>query len=219
MDNFSIQGLNEQADELIDDLRSVKRPRLYVISGPSGVGKDSVIEEMRAQLPDLHYAVTATTRIRRPGEIAGVHYHFLSTEEFERQVEDAEFLEHATVYGHLYGVPKNRVRTSLQSGRSVVLKVDVQGARSIRELVPQAILIFICPPDMAELLHRLQGRKSDDFDEIMKRLGTATHELTAAQDFDYVVFNDVNATDQAVKTISLIIEAEGHRINQPEITL
>lgn len=213
------EGLNERAEELIEHLRSVRRPRIFVISGPSGVGKDSVIQEMRIALPDLHYAVTATTRSRRPGEIDGVHYYFLPEADFKEQVEVGEFLEHAVVYGNLYGVPKQRVRSALDEGRSVVIKVDVQGAKTIRELIPQAILIFLAPPNMSELLKRMIGRKSDDLDIVARRLNTATHELTAAADFDYVVFNESDQIQDAVGSIATIIKAEQYRIHQPEITL
>lgn len=118
---------DEQADELIEELRSIARPRLIVISGPSGVGKDTVIEQMRLRHPDYSFAVTATTRARRPGEIDGVHYIFMSRSEFEDARERGAFLEWAEVYGHLYGVPKDRVRRALRAGKNVVVKVDVQG--------------------------------------------------------------------------------------------
>ena len=219
IEEFGLEGLNQRADELIDDLRSVSRPRLFVISGPSGVGKDAVIEHMRTALPELYYAVTATTRHRRPGEIDGIHYFFLDEVDFQQQVESGEFLEHAVVYGNFYGVPKGRVRAALQSGKSVVVKVDVQGARSIRELAPQSITIFLAPPDMAELMRRLRGRKSDDFSEVMRRLSTATNELTSAVEFDYVVFNESNRIGQTVEEIATIIAAEGHRVRQPDIML
>ena len=211
--------LNERADELIEELGSVQRPRVFVISGPSGVGKDAVIQEMRAQIPDFHYAVTATTRRRRPGEIDGVHYHFMDPEEFQRLVAENEFLEHATVYGNYYGVPKHRVRNALASGQSVVIKVDVQGAKTIREIIPSAILIFISPPSMSELLHRLRDRKSDDFDVVIQRLNTATQELGAAWDFDYVVFNDTDQLAETVASIATIVRSEKYKINQPEISL
>lgn len=213
------EGLNERANELIDALRSIRRPRMFVISGPSGVGKDSVIQEMRRIMPDFHYAVTATTRQRRPGEIDGVHYYFLSKEEFVEQVEQGEFLEHATVYGNLYGVPKQRLRSAIAAGRDVVVKVDVQGARTIRDIVPQSVLIFVAPPSMAELLQRLRGRKSDDFEVVIRRLNTATHELSAAEEFDYVIFNESDRIEQTVRSIQTIIEAEHHRVHQAEITL
>jgi guanylate kinase len=211
--------LNERADEIIEDLRGLRRPRVFVISGPSGVGKDAVIQEMRVQLPAFHYAVTATTRPRRPGEIDGVHYHFMEIDDFERLVEEGEFLEHAVVYGNLYGVLKQRVRSALSSGQSVVIKVDVQGARTIRAIIPQAILIFIAPPSMSELLHRLRDRKSDDFDVVIARLNTATQELTVASKFDYLVFNETNRLTETVESIATIVNGEEFRIAQMEITL
>jgi guanylate kinase len=219
VNEFELEGLNQRADELIEVLRTVHRPRLYVISGPSGVGKDAVIEQMRLSLPDLYYAVTATTRARRPGEIDGVHYFFLTQDEFEEQVETGEFLEHANVYGNFYGVPKGRVRAAMQDGKSVVVKVDVHGARSIRELIPAAVSIFLAPPDMAELLRRLRGRKSDDFAEVLRRLSTATNELTSATDFDFVVFNESDRIPQTVAQIETIVLAEQMRVKQPDIML
>ena len=218
MDSTSVR-LNERADEIIEELKTGRRPRIFVVSGPSGVGKDAVIQEMRQKLPDFHYAVTATTRRRRPGEIDGVHYHFLERERFEQLVEQGEFLEHAVVYGNLYGVPKQRVRSALAQGQSVIIKVDVQGARTIREIVPEAVLIFIAPPSMSELLHRLRDRKSDDFDVVIRRLNTATQELTAAWEFDYLIFNETDRLDETVEHIATVIHGEGVRINQREITL
>lgn len=219
MTDIGGEGLNERANELIDGLRSVRRPRVFVISGPSGVGKDSVIQAMRDFMPDFHYVVTATTRERRPGEIDGVHYYFLTQEEFDQQVADGEFLEHATVYGNSYGVPKQRVRSALEAGRDVIIKVDVQGARTVRTIIPQAVLIFLAPPSMADLLQRLRGRKSDDFEVVIQRLNTATHELAVASEFDYVVFNEADRIDVTVGDIQTIIEAERFRIAQSEITL
>jgi len=218
VDSTSVR-LNERADEIIEELKTGRRPRIFVVSGPSGVGKDAVIQEMRQKLPDFHYAVTATTRRRRPGEIDGVHYHFLERERFEQLVEQGEFLEHAVVYGNLYGVPKQRVRSALAQGQSVIIKVDVQGARTIREIVPEAVLIFIAPPSMSELLHRLRDRKSDDFDVVIRRLNTATQELTAAWEFDYLIFNETDRLDETVEHIATVIHGEGFRINQREITL
>jgi len=211
--------LNERADEIIEELRSGRRPRVFVVSGPSGVGKDAVIQSMREKLPEYHYAVTATTRSRRPGEIDGVHYHFMEREQFERLVEQGEFLEHAVVYGNLYGVPKQRVRSALASGQSVIIKVDVQGARTIRKIIPEAVLIFIAPPSMSELLHRLRDRKSDDLDVVIRRLNTATQELTAAWDFDYLIINETNRLNETVENIATVLHGESFRINQREITL
>jgi guanylate kinase len=211
--------LNERADELIDQMRRVRRPRLFIISGPSGVGKDAVIERMREEHPDFHYVVTATTRPRRPGEIDGIHYYFMTEDEFTAQHEQDEFLEAAIVYGNWYGVPKGRIRSALQSGKSVVVKVDVQGSATIRQAIPESVLIFLVPPSMSELLGRLKSRKTDDPDVLMQRLSTATRELAAAKSFDFVVFNESDQLDETVKQISAIISAESSRMEQHEITV
>ncbi len=212
-------GLNAQADELIDELRSLPKPRLIVISGPSGVGKDTVIEQMRLHHPDFVFAVTATTRQRRPGEIDGVHYFFMRREEFMSMREQGEFLESAEVYGNFYGVPKDRVRNALGAGKTVVVKVDVQGAASIREMVPEAIFIFLLPPSMAELMHRLRGRKSDDLEGLMTRITTASRELRSVHDFDYIVFNENERLDETLSQIDAIMRAENCRVRQRHVTL
>lgn len=211
--------LNERADELIDQMRRVRRPRLFVISGPSGVGKDAVIERMREAHPDFHYVVTATTRPRRPGEIDGIHYYFMTEAEFTAQHEQGEFLEAAVVYGNWYGVPKSRIRAALQADKSVVVKVDVQGADTIHQAISESVLIFLLPPSMSELLMRLRSRKTDDPDVLMKRLSTATRELAAARHFEYVVFNESDRLDETVKLLSAIIIAESSRVEQHEITV
>jgi guanylate kinase len=212
-------GLNAQADELIDELRSLAKPRLIVISGPSGVGKDTVIEHMRLIHPEFVFAVTATTRQRRPGEIDGVHYFFMKREDFIDQREQGEFLESADVYGHLYGVPKDRVRNALRAGKTVVVKVDVQGAASIREMVPEGIFIFLLPPSMAELMRRLRGRKTDDPEALMSRITTASRELRAVRDFDYAVFNENERLDATLARIDAILEAENCRVIQRQVML
>lgn len=219
VEDLGADVLNERADELIDQLRRVRRPRVFVISGPSGVGKDAVIERMRERHPDFHYVVTATTRPRRPGEIDGIHYYFMSVEEFTAQLEQNEFLEAALVYGNWYGVPKGRIRSALQSGKSVVVKVDVQGSATILDMIPEAVLIFLVPPSMSELLMRLRSRKTDDPDVLMQRLSTATRELAAARNFDYVIFNESDRLDETVQQISAVIVAESSRIEQQEITI
>lgn len=206
--------LNQDADALIDDLRSLNRPRLIVISGPSGVGKDTVIEEMRARHPDYSFAVTATTRPRRPGEIDGVHYIFMTRQEFEEALGNNYFLESAEVYGNLYGVPRKRVEDEIADGKNVVIKVDVQGAATIRRLMPDAIFIFLLPPTMGELTSRLRGRKTDDPDALMERATTASWELGRVRDFDYVVFNETDNVETTLSTIDAIIVAEGCRIDQ-----
>jgi guanylate kinase len=207
------------ADEVIADLRAGRKPRLFVISGPSGVGKDTVIERLRAVFPDVHFAVTATTRPRRPGEIDGIHYRFLSKETFDHGLENDEFLEHAVVYDHHYGVPKAPVRHALNRGQDVIVKVDVQGAATIRKLAPDGIFIFLAPESMSELLRRLKARKTDDPDVLMERFQAASRELTSADDFDYVVFNEVEQVESAMDALCSILLAERCKIHQPEVHL
>ncbi|CCF83862.1 guanylate kinase [Nitrolancea hollandica] len=212
--------LNAKADELIEELRSIARPRLIVISGPSGVGKDTIIEQMRLAHPEYAFIVTATTRPRRPGEIDGVHYYFMSPEEFRDLQARNEFLESAEVYGNFYGVPRGRIRKALANGKNVVVKVDVQGAASIRKIVPTGgVFIFLVPPSMAELIHRLRSRKTDEPEVLMERIATASRELERAREFDYVVFNENGSVDKALAAIDAIIAAENARINQARLEL
>lgn len=200
--------LGERGDDLIGDLRAARRPRLVVISGPSGVGKDTVIELLRARFPETYFAVTATTRPRRPGEIDGVHYYFLDADAFTTRLEDGEFLESAVVYGHHYGVPRGPIRAALTRGQDVIVKVDIQGAASIRSLVEHGIFIFLAPESMSELMRRLRARKTDDPEALMQRFGTASRELSAAREFDYVVFNESERAERTLEQISAILTAE-----------
>lgn len=211
--------LGEDADDLIGDLRALRRPRVFIISGPSGVGKDAVIEQLRARLPEAFFAVTATTRDRRPGEIDGVHYFFLSEEDFRARLAEGEFLESATVYGNLYGVLKGPVRSAIARGQDVFIKVDVQGAAEIRRLIPHAISIFLAPESASTLLQRLRHRKTDDPAELMTRFATATRELAAAAEFDYVIFNKQDRLDEALNEIAAVVRAEICRTDQKEIHL
>jgi guanylate kinase len=209
--------LGEHADELIGDLRASRRPRLFVISGPSGVGKDTLIEHLRPRFPEAYFAVTATTRARRPGEIEGVHYYFMDEATFAARLDDDEFLESAVVYGHRYGVPRGPVRAALQRGQDVFVKVDVQGAAAIRHLLPHAILLFLAPESMTVLLQRLRARKTDDPGVLMHRFSTATRELASAGEFDYVVFNESDRVERTVDQIAAIVTAERCRTHQHEI--
>ncbi|MFM9106953.1 MAG: guanylate kinase [Chloroflexota bacterium] len=211
--------LGENADDVIGDLRALRKPRMFIISGPSGVGKDTVIEAMRIRYPEAYFAVTATTRQRRPGEIDGVHYYFMDMEAFESRLADGEFLESALVYGHRYGVPRGPIRAALGRGQDVFVKVDIQGADSIRSLVPRAISVFLAPESMASLLQRLRARKTDDPEALMKRFGTASRELASASDFDYVIFNESDRVEQAVELIAAIVSAERARTVQHDISL
>jgi guanylate kinase len=211
--------MGEDADHVIGDLKALRRPRVFIISGPSGVGKDSVIEQLRQRYPEAHYAVTATTRNRRPGEIDGVHYHFMTEEEFRGKLAEGGFLESASVYGNLYGVPRDAARAALARGQDVFFKVDVQGAAEIRRLIPTAVTIFLAPESAATLLQRLKHRKTDDPAVLMTRFATATQELSAAFDFDYVIFNRQDRLEQALDEIMAIVKAEKVRSTQPDAEL
>lgn len=206
-----------RADEIITNLRAVPKPRLIVISGPSGVGKDTIIDRLRLRCPDMYFAVTATTRERRGGEIDGIHYHFYSKEEFVQKIDLEEFLEHAEVYGHHYGVPKTPIRQALQRGQDVVLKVDTQGVQTIRHVTKGGIFIFIAPPSIDELAHRLRSRKTDDPAAVMRRLRTAQRELLTIENFDYVAFNESDREDDTVTEIIAILTAERCRLGQRDV--
>lgn len=219
MSPLSSDHLGEDADDVIGDLRALRKPRVFIISGPSGVGKDAVIEQLRERFPDAFFAVTATTRERRPGEIDGVHYFFLTEDDFRERLEDGEFLESATVYGHLYGVLKSPVRAALARGQDVFVKVDVQGAAEIERIVSGAISIFLSPESAGTLLQRLKHRKTDDAAELMTRFATASRELNAATEFDYVIFNKQDRLEEALDEISAVVRAETCRTHQSEIHL
>src|SRR5947209_1599058 len=171
MTTQSLSSLDQsgEGDAFIAELRARRRPRLFVISGPSGVGKDSVIEKLRTRHPEIHFAVTATTRARRPGEIDGIHYYFMDAATFAERDRQGEFIETAIVYGNHYGVPRTPVRHALARGQDVVAKVDVQGAASIHDAAPNACFIFLAPESMTELLRRLRSRKTDDPEALMAR--------------------------------------------------
>ena len=164
--------------------------KVLVITGPSGVGKGTLIERLLERIPELELSVSATTREPRPGEIDGRDYHFLSPEEFERRAEAGEFLEHATYSGKRYGTLRSQVERRLREGRSVVLEIEVQGARQVRTAMSEAVLIFIAPPDPEALRERLEGRGTDPPEAIERRLRTAELELEAQQEFPHVVVND-----------------------------
>jgi guanylate kinase len=181
-----------------------KPPLLVVISGPSGVGKDAVLTRLREDHSEVFFAVTATTRPKRPGETDGLDYLFITVEQFERWLAEGEFLEHALVYGRYYGVPRGPLRNALAQGRDAIVKVDVQGAATIRRLVPDAFLIFIAPPSMEELERRLTARKTETPEQIALRFQTARSEMTEASKFDRVIVND---TGQLARTVADIVSA------------
>jgi guanylate kinase len=164
--------------------------KVFVITGPSGVGKGTLIERLLERVPQLELSVSATTREPRPGEEDGRDYHFLTPEEFDRRVEAGDFLEHATYSGNRYGTLRGEVERRLSEGRSVVLEIEVQGARQVRVAMPEAVLIFIAPPDPAALRQRLEGRGTDSEEAIERRLRTAEIELEAQAEFPHVIVND-----------------------------
>lgn len=195
-------------------------PLFVVLSGPSGVGKDAVLNAMRASLgPAVHYAVTATTRPIRPGERDGVDYYFVSPDRFHQLREQGELLEHAQVYGRWYGVPKAPLRDALAEGKDVLLKVDVQGARTISALLPGALLIFLAPPSPEELERRLRERKTESPGDMARRIETARDELAQAERFHHVVENETDAVDAAVRRIAAIMAQERERGGRAPVAL
>jgi guanylate kinase len=194
-------------------------PLLVIISGPSGVGKDSVVERMQAVGYPFHFVVTATDREPRPDEEDGRDYHFVSTGEFERMIEDDELLEYARVYGQYKGVPKADVRDALSAGRDVVMRLDVQGVTTVSEIVPQALTIFLAPPSLNVLFRRLRGRGGDSPDQLRERLETAVTEMRRMETFRYIVVNREGQLDDAVRQIIAIMEAEKCRIGRQAVQL
>ena len=187
------------------------RPLLVVLYGPSGVGKDAVLERMKRLGSPYHFAVTATTRPMREGEREGEHYHFVARAEFERMIAHGELLEWAEVYGNLYGVPRAQVDRALSEGRDVLVKVDVQGAKTIRGLDPEAVLVFLAPPSMEELARRLTSRATEAEDAMRRRLREAEAEMEAAARFDHVVVNRRDRLDVAVRQIEALTADERRR--------
>lgn len=198
---------------------TARQPLLIVISGASGAGKDSVLQRMKARGLPFHFVVTATTRQPRPGEIDGRDYLFVSHERFAAMIENGELLEHAIVYSDYKGIPRQQVRQALDSGQDVVMRIDVQGAETIRSLCPEALLIFLVPASEDELIRRLKARKTETSQDLQLRIETARQELQRMHVFDYYVVNADDQLDAAVDMIEAIIEAEHHRIHPRRVTL
>ncbi|MQA74974.1 MAG: guanylate kinase [Solirubrobacterales bacterium] len=180
--------------------------KVFVITGPSGVGKGTLIRILRERVPNLELSVSATTRPPREGERDGRDYHFLAREEFARRADANDFLEHAAYSGQRYGTLRSEVERRLAAGRSVVLEIEVQGARQVRAAMPEAVLVFIAPPDPAALRARLEGRGTDTPRAISERLRTAELELEAQQEFKYVVCND--ELERAAEELERIVRDE-----------
>lgn len=194
-------------------------PLLIVISGPSGVGKDTVLAKMKQSRRLLHYVVTATTRPQRPGEKNGLDYHFVSEEQFKRMIETGQLLEWANVYGNLYGVPKGQVQQALAQGLDVMVKVDVQGAATIKNILPQAVFIFLTPPSLDQLERRLRERKTESTEELKLRMENTRREMDSLPLFDYVVVNHQDRLDSTIAQIDAIIRAEKCRVKPRIIEL
>jgi guanylate kinase len=180
--------------------------RVFVITGPSGVGKGTLIRGLMERLPELELSVSATTRAPRPGEQDGVDYHFLTREEFDRRVSAGEFVEHADYAGRSYGTLRSELEERVRAGAPVVLEIEVQGARQVRRSLPDAFQVFIAPPSLDALRTRLIGRGTDDPEEVERRLRVAAEELTAQPEFAHVVIND--RLQDALEQLTTVVAAE-----------
>ena len=195
------------------------KPLLIVLSGPSGAGKDAVLTKMKESSYPLEYVTTVTTRPQRPNERDNVDYHFISNEMFQKMIENKQLLEWANVYGNKYGVPKQPVKQALDRGQDIIVKVDIQGAATIKKLLPQALLIFLIPPSTEDLTLRLKQRRTESPFNLALRLKTAEEEVRQLPVFDYVVVNKQDEIDVAVSEIKAIIAAEKCRVAPREIAL
>lgn len=184
----------------------MRRGKTFIICGPSGVGKGTVVARLLASDPKLYFSVSATTRPPRPGEVDGKHYHFLSREQFQRWIDEDAFLEHAEFVGNLYGTPKLYVDKAMDQGRDVILDIEIQGAEQVHRRRPEAIRIYVAPPSWAELERRLTERGTDSPDKIQKRLLRAKVEFQTAHTYDYFVINDT--VEDAVEELNAIMTAE-----------
>ena len=192
---------------------------VIVISGPSGVGKDTVLKKLKSKKGSFHYVVTVTTRPRREEEKDGVDYHFLSQQGFQQMFNKGELLEWANVYGNYYGVPKKEVTQGLSQELDVVVKVDVQGAASLKKVMPQAVFIFLAPPSMEELEKRLKQRCSESPEELALRLQKAGEEMKSLPMFDYAIVSRRGKIDEVVSRILAIVTAEKCRVNPRVVEL
>ena len=182
-----------------------------IISGPSGVGKDAVIKQLQRKRPDIHFVVTATSRAMRPGERDGVDYFFVTKEQFERWIAEDRLLEHAVVYGEYKGIPKEQVESALAKGSDVILRVDVQGAATMKQLLPEAVSVFLVAESEKELVDRLVARKTEEGDRMRTRIETAREEMGRMREFDYVVVNRDGRMRETVERIESIVNAEKSR--------
>lgn len=205
--------------EYIDPYNREEKPVMVVISGPSGVGKDLTLKRMKELGYPFYFVVTATTRPRREGEVDGVDYFFVSKGEFAKMIERDDLLEHAVVYGDYKGIPKEQVRRALASGQDVIMRIDVQGASTLRRIVPEAIFIYLSAESEKALVERLRERKTEPEDQLALRIATARQEQKRLDLFDYLVVNSNGKLDETCETIAAIIKAEKCRVRQREINL
>lgn len=183
---------------------------LLVVSGPSGAGKGTICQMLRDQLPELGYSVSVTTRQPRTGEVDGVNYFFKTVDEVKEMIANDELLEYAEVYGNYYGTPRNYVMDLLNSGKDVLLEIDIQGALQIKKRFPNGVFVFIVPPSLDELSARIYKRGTDSEDVIKRRMASAAGELTYAAEYDYIVVNDI--AEKAANKVLTIMEAERYRV-------
>jgi guanylate kinase len=198
--------------ELTASARPEAKPLLIVLSGPSGVGKDALLKRMKELGHSFYCVVTATTRPERAGEKDGVDYRFLSQEGFQQMIQKGQLLEWAKVYDNYYGVPKAEIAQALFKGQDVVVKVDVQGAATIKEILPEAVFIFLMPPSMDELERRLKQRQSEPHEGEALRLNKATEEMERLPLFDYVITSHQDRIDDVISRIEAIVTAEKCRV-------
>jgi guanylate kinase len=200
-------------------LNPPSKPLLLVLSGLSGAGKDTVLDKLEESVFPAVHVITNTTREPRPNERDGEHYHFISADKFQQMRNAGELLESASVYGHWYGVPREPVRQALDGGKDVVIKVDVQGALTIKKIAPEAVFIFLAPPSIEELITRLRQRRTETEAEFDLRIKTANEELAQLSAFDYLVLNRQGEVDRTVADIRAIFQAEKCRVKPRNISL
>ncbi len=215
----SVAGDIDQEIEALYERINQPKPVLVVVSGPSGVGKDATLGLLQERNSSFHFVVTTTTRPIRPGETDGVDYHFVSVGDFAEMIDHGELLEYAVVYGQYYGIPKQQVREAMTSGKDVIMRIDVQGAATVRKLVPNAVTIFLVAESEDELERRLRERKTERADNLKMRITTARQELRRLGEFDYVVINRDNCLDETVDAVLSIIRAEKHRVDWTPVAL